>query len=50
MKDTMVRIMVEVLSILAIATKEIKQNRTSKPVTPPKVVYPSFLTVLQRRF
>ncbi|KAH9957353.1 hypothetical protein BC827DRAFT_1157345 [Russula dissimulans] len=29
MKDTMVRIMVEVLSILAIVTKEIKQNRAA---------------------
>jgi hypothetical protein len=30
MKDTMVNIMVEVLNILAIATKEMKQSRTSK--------------------
>jgi len=29
MTDTIVKIMVEVLSILAIATKEIKQNRAS---------------------
>jgi len=30
MKDTMVKIMVEVLDILAIATKETKQSRTSE--------------------
>jgi hypothetical protein len=30
MADTITTIMVEVLSILAIATKEIKQGRTSK--------------------
>jgi hypothetical protein len=30
MKDTMVKIMVEVLDILAIATKEMKQSRTSE--------------------
>lgn len=30
MKDIMVKIMTEVLGILAIATKEIKQNRASK--------------------
>jgi hypothetical protein len=30
MKDIIVKIMVEVLSILAIATKEVKQSRTSE--------------------
>jgi hypothetical protein len=30
MKDIIVKIMVEVLSVLAIATKEIKQSRTSE--------------------
>ena len=30
MVDTLVKIMVEVLSILAIATKEVQQSRTSK--------------------
>jgi hypothetical protein len=32
MMDTIVKIMVEVLGILAIATKEIKQGSTSEPI------------------
>ena len=32
MKDAIVKIMVEVLGILAIATKEIKQGSASEPV------------------
>ena len=32
MVDTITAIMVEILNILAIATKEIKQDRTSKPL------------------
>lgn len=34
MMDILVRIMVEVLSILALATKQIKQGRFSKLITP----------------
>jgi hypothetical protein len=33
MTDIIVKVMVEVLSILAIATKEIKQSRASKLIT-----------------
>jgi len=32
MTDTIVKIMVEVLGILAIATKEMKQGSTSEPI------------------
>ena len=32
--DLLVRIMVEVLSVLALATKQIKQGRLSKLITP----------------
>ena len=35
MTDIIVKIMVEVLNIFAIATKEIKQGRTSELTTPP---------------
>jgi hypothetical protein len=38
MKDIMVKIMVEVLEIFAIMTKEIKQGRASKPI--PDVMLP----------
>ena len=34
MMDILVRIMVEVLSVLALATKQIKQGRFSKLITP----------------
>jgi hypothetical protein len=34
MMDILVRIMVEVLSVLALATKQIKQGRFSKSTTP----------------
>jgi len=34
MMDILVKIMVEVLSVLAIATKQIKQGRFSKLITP----------------
>jgi len=34
MVDILVRIMVEVLSVLALATKQIKQGRFSKLITP----------------
>jgi len=34
MMDILVRIMAEVLSVLALATKQIKQGRLSKLITP----------------
>jgi hypothetical protein len=39
MTDVIVKIIIEVLSILAIATKEIKQGRSSKPVDVHKLVF-----------
>jgi hypothetical protein len=48
MTDTIVEVMVEVLCVLAIATKEIKQNRASELVT---VIYQiSRLNFLQKGF
>jgi hypothetical protein len=44
MMDILVRIMVEVLSILALATKQIKQGRFSKSITPH---YPAFVSISQ---
>ena len=44
MRDTIVKIMVQVLAILAIATKEIKQNRASELI--PIMDHASSLTVV----
>jgi hypothetical protein len=37
MTDVIVQIMVEVLSVLSLATKEIKRGRFSEPFLPPKI-------------
>ena len=47
MSDIMVRIMVEVLSVLALATKQINQGRFSKLYWPTAIQFPR-LSVLQR--
>jgi hypothetical protein len=39
MTDVIVKIMIEVLSILAIATTEIKQRRSSEPVDVHKLLF-----------
>ena len=44
--DIIVRIMVEVLSVLALATKDIKRGRISKCIPPPLDL--SLLDILQR--
>jgi hypothetical protein len=44
MTDAIVKVMVEVLCILAIATKEINQHRASEPI--PEIYQLSRLTVL----
>jgi hypothetical protein len=41
MMDMLVRIMVEVLSVLALATKQIKQGRFSKLITPRRLAFVS---------
>jgi len=44
MKETIVRIMVELLTILALATKELKQNRASGLIL--TMIHPAPLTVV----
>ena len=44
MMDILVRIMVEVLSVLALATKQIKQGRISK------LISPRYLTLVSKPF
>ena len=46
--ETIVNIMVEVLAILALATKELKQNRASGSIL--RMIHLSSLTVVQRGF
>jgi hypothetical protein len=47
MTDAIIKVMVEVLGILAIATKEIKQNRASKLIFG-RLIKPFGLTVFQK--
>jgi hypothetical protein len=48
MTDAIMKVIVEVLRILAIATKEIKQNRTSKLMIYPAMDQAFWLTVFQK--
>jgi hypothetical protein len=48
MVEIMVKIMIEILSILAIATIEVKQSKTSELTLEEKC--PSWFTILQKRF